>query len=101
MGTVQTEYHCILLNIRKQKYHSKIILVVKVNFRKVSGYITDYLNYMFHFLWRNLLLSLGNLKQVLLVLGFVVAVNIQQFQYSVFPFVPVLFGEFLAHQNIR
>jgi len=26
MGTVQTEYHCILLNIRKQKYHSKIIL---------------------------------------------------------------------------
>ena len=28
-------------------------------------------------------------------------VNIQQFQYSVFPFVPVLFGEFLAHQEYQ
>ena len=57
---------------------------------------------MFHFLGEILVAVTGEIRNRLLVFGFVVAVvNIQQFQYSVFPFVPVLFGEFLAHQEYQ
>ena len=57
---------------------------------------------MFHFLGKILVAVTGEIRNRLLVLGFVVAViNIQQFQYSVLPFVPVLFGEFLAHQEYQ
>ena len=57
---------------------------------------------MFHFLGEFLVAVTGKIRNRLLVFGFVVAVvNIQQFQYSVFPFVPVLFGELFAHEEYQ
>ena len=57
---------------------------------------------MFHFLGEFLVAVTGKIRNWLLVFGFVVAVvNIQQFQYSGFPFVLVLLGEFLAHQEYQ
>ena len=52
---------------------------------------------MLHFFGEILVAVTRKIGNRLLVLGLVVAViNIQQFQYPGFPFVPVLFGEFLG-----
>ena len=57
---------------------------------------------MFHFLGEFLVAVTWKIRNRLLVFGFVVAVvNIQQFQYSGLPFVLVLLGEFLAHQEYQ
>ena len=57
---------------------------------------------MFHFLGEILVAVTGEIRNRLLILGLVVAViNIQQFQYPGFPFVPVLFGEFFAHEEYQ
>ena len=57
---------------------------------------------MFHFFGEFLVAVTGEIRNRLLVLGLVVAViNIQQFQYPSFPFVPVLFGEFFAHEEYQ
>ena len=57
---------------------------------------------MFHFLGEILVAVTGEIRNWLLVLGFVVAViNIQQFQYPGFPFVLVLFGELFAHEEYQ
>ena len=92
-----------LIEYQKKKIPLKIILSGKsgtfVKYQDISRIIWIYVP----FPWRNFgCCHWGNLKQVPLYFGFVVAVvNIQQFQYSVFPFVPVLFGEFLAHQEYQ
>ena len=57
---------------------------------------------MLHFLGEFLVAVTGKIRNRFLVFGFVVAaVNLQQFQYSGFPFVLILLGEFLAHQEYQ
>ena len=57
---------------------------------------------MFHFFGEILVAVTGEIRNGLFVLGLIITViNIQQFEHSGFPFVPVLFGELFAHEEYQ